>query len=266
MSKMLPPWSLEMGSSRLLISYLLCLGEGLSFVHAAFKELLECRSVLQHSYAYSFFKFESLALKRHRRGTRLHNEKAAFEQMQSELEMITEQMSDIVARSHLRATQTQILFLTAGASERRREFSNVIFTLMSEEWKRQKAAENKAGSGKTSPIPLPARVDNNTEGIFNQAQPGGDVAEMASPIQNQQQQRNHETVRDALLASLEAFMANSDEAPLFTARVDNDAGENFYEEDDEDDGQFGRSWACSACTYMNTTGRHCAMCGTPAGS
>ena len=70
------------------------LGAGLSFVHAAFKELLECRSVLQHSYPFSFFRYESLALKRHRHGKRLWNEKTTFEQMQSELEMITEQMSD----------------------------------------------------------------------------------------------------------------------------------------------------------------------------
>ena len=52
--------------------------------------------------------------------------------------MITEQMSDIVARSHLRATQVQITFLTAGAAEKREEFTNLMFTILNEEKKELK--------------------------------------------------------------------------------------------------------------------------------
>lgn len=269
-------------------------GTGLSFVHAAFKELLECRSgkcgssgimpnhgvfyrilinlfsffpnipVLQHSYAYSFYKFESLAMKRMRHGKRLWNEKAAFEQMQSELEIITEQMSDIVARSHLRATQTQILFLTVGASERRSEFANLIFTLINEEKKRQHMATPRpvrnglsaaASSSSIQRIPaVPATGGLVIQGLASAPQnnANGEVNE-----RQQQQQATQETVREALLASLEAFMANTENQPTFVARVD-------AASDADDDDEVFSSWACSACTYMNSSGRRCAMCGTTA--
>jgi hypothetical protein len=74
-------------------------GEGLSFVHDAFAELLECRSMLQHSYAHSFYRYDMSTIRRSRALKRRMTEKAAFEQLQSELEMLTEQMSDVVARS-----------------------------------------------------------------------------------------------------------------------------------------------------------------------
>lgn len=74
-------------------------GEGLSFVHDAFIELLECRSMLQHSYAHSFFRYDMSSINRSRALKRRMTEKAAFEQLQSELEMLAEQMSDVVARS-----------------------------------------------------------------------------------------------------------------------------------------------------------------------
>lgn len=266
---------------------------GLSFVHNAFKELLECRSVLQHSYAYSFFKFESLAFKRQRQGKRAWNEKTAFEQLQSELEIITEQMSDIVARSHLRATQTQILFLTVGASERRNEFSNLIFTLMREEKKREQNAASSAAKAPRSSrsigaIPITAiNVSNvpavGTDTLVVQGLANGEADdENVTQVVNRQQAT--ETVREALMASLEAFMANTDDHPTFVAHVDVDDDDNQAEENDDEEngiavanGAFGgeqhddddgeeeefRRWACSACTYMNTTGRHCAMCGTP---
>jgi hypothetical protein len=83
-------------------------GRGLSFVHAAFVELLECRSVLQHSYAFSFFRYKSVSEHRHKLPRGRTAEKMAMEKSQAELEMMTEQISDLVARSHLRATQTQV--------------------------------------------------------------------------------------------------------------------------------------------------------------
>lgn len=253
-------------------------GKGLSFVHAAFKELLECRSVLQHSYAYSFFKFESLAMKRVRHGKRLWNEKAAFEQMQSELEIVTEQMSDIVARSHLRATQTQILFLTVGASERRNEFSNLIFTLINEEKKRKQTSASRSAriaSQLTAAAPNMQQLTHaaNTlsiQGVAPQVHGArnqqGDLSEsQAHQEQQQQLQATQETVREALLASLEAFMANTEGQPTFVAQAnvnsDVDDFEEDEEEEDEDDEHF-TSWACPACTYMNSGGSRCAMCNT----
>lgn len=285
-------------SVRYLIFSSCSISVGLSFVHAAFKELLECRSVLQHSYAYSFFKFESLAFKRQRQGKRAWNEKTAFEQLQSELEIITEQMSDIVARSHLRATQTQILFLTVGASERRNEFSKLIFTLLREEKKREKSAASSAakpprsstpGWSRSLPaVPLATLGENNvraagTGTLVVQGLANGEAGD-DDETQTEQQLQATETVREALMASLEAFMANTDEHPTFVAHVDtgddddnevgdddetgiSEANEVLEEEndDDEDDEEEFNSWACSACTYMNTTGRHCAMCGTAPG-
>lgn len=114
-------------------------GQGLSFVHAAFTELLECRSVLQHSYAFSYFRYPSLYSGLMVSGRR--REKVTFERLQSELEMLTEQMSDIVARRHLRATQVQITFLTANAAEKRQDLSNLLFSILHDEEKESKKAK-----------------------------------------------------------------------------------------------------------------------------
>jgi len=136
-------------------------GKGLSFIHNAFFELAECRSTLRHSYAFSFYRYPSktftipsssppmsyLGSKR--------KEKFRFERLQSELEILTEQMSDIVARSHLRASQIQITYLTAGAAEKRLELNNFLFQIYREEKreatrqkKREAEAEKKAIEGK----------------------------------------------------------------------------------------------------------------------
>lgn len=258
-------------------------GKGLSFVHAAFKELLECRSVLQHSYVYSFFKFESLAFKRQRHGKRAWNEKTAFEQLQSELEMITEQMSDIVARSHLRATQTQILFLTVGASERRNEISNLIFSLLKEEKRKQDTASDvkpRSIRNIASLLPIDDGVVSNSPAAAAAAAAAGSLVVQGLANEDDGEAQNDpqatETVREALMASLDEFLANTEDEPTFLAHIEVDedddeggvimggeASDEFDEdEDDADDEEFS-SWACSACTYMNTRGRHCAMCGTP---
>eukprot|EP00816_Leptocylindrus_hargravesii_P005436 CAMPEP_0196821042 /NCGR_PEP_ID=MMETSP1362-20130617/77541_1 /TAXON_ID=163516 /ORGANISM="Leptocylindrus danicus, Strain CCMP1856" /LENGTH=1396 /DNA_ID=CAMNT_0042200105 /DNA_START=339 /DNA_END=4526 /DNA_ORIENTATION=- len=90
---------------------------GLSFIHDAFCELLECRSLLQHSYVFAFRRY------RHSSNVnfsiRARTEKMGFEVLQSELEMVTEHLSDIVGRSHIRATRNQIRFLTAAAADKR---------------------------------------------------------------------------------------------------------------------------------------------------
>lgn len=73
--------------------------EGLSFVYDAFTELLECRTMLQNSYAHSYFRYDLSTVKRSRALKRRMTEKAAFEQSQAELEMLAEQLSNVVARS-----------------------------------------------------------------------------------------------------------------------------------------------------------------------
>lgn len=79
-------------------------GAGLSFVHDAFAELLECRSMLQHSYAHSYFRYDMSAMKKLRRMKRRLTEMVTFEQVQAELETLTEQMSDVIARSRKYST------------------------------------------------------------------------------------------------------------------------------------------------------------------
>ena len=85
-------------------------GKGISFVHAAFSELLECRSMLQHSYVFAFINYKT---------RQQSNEKKVYERIQSELELLTEQISDVVARAHIRASETQIVFLTKVTSGKR---------------------------------------------------------------------------------------------------------------------------------------------------
>jgi len=133
---------------------------GLSFVHAAFTELLECRSFLQHSYAFAFFRYPTLYYLRRNRIVKLRQrEKATFEQFQAELEMLTEQTSDIVARKHLRATQTQIMFLTSEAAEKRRAFSSFIITVLDDERKEKAANERQGRESNTPSRSFPPPID-----------------------------------------------------------------------------------------------------------
>ena len=85
-------------------------GKGLCFLYAAFSELDECRSVLLHSYPFAYYRYANVDLRRHgyRKFRYLLRERKQFEKLQSELELITENMSDIVARKHLRANESQV--------------------------------------------------------------------------------------------------------------------------------------------------------------
>jgi len=187
-------------------------GKGLSFVHSAFTELLECRSVLKHSYAFSFFRYPAFYQFRHYgQLSNRRREKTTFERLQSELEIMTEQMSDIVARSHLRATKVQITFLTSSAAERRNDFTNLMFSILNEERKETKLTR----------APKSLGINVISEGSVSQ------------------RHRN-----DGVLPSpLDEFMSR--------AQLDPTGGnENHL-----------NMWACSACTYMNSGGFRCAICG-----
>lgn len=195
-------------------------GKGLSFVHAAFTELLECRSVLKHSYAFSFFRYPSMY--NFRRFAQLNSrrrEKVTFERIQSELEMLTEQMSDIVARAHLRATQVQITFLTAHAAEKREDFSNLIFSILHEERKEAMFEE---------------KVFAPTSSLTNQRFVLGRDDENSSDEEG-----------DRFRSSLTSMLARN--LPLDLEEIGAPP--------------VAQMWECPACTYMNSSGRHCAMCG-----
>lgn len=207
---------------------------GLSFIHSAFTELLECRSTLKYSYAFSFFRYPTFFhFRKMDELKRIRKEKHMFEKFQSELEMITEQMSDILARSHIRASQVQISFVTAGAAEKRIDFSSLMFSILHQE--RGKKIRPKADFGDEKPKhrrsgdrqnPWTSESDSSSDDDF-------DEFEDDSPG------RWNDT-----LNFLEPVLPNQ---PV-----------GF-------DGEIGgtQMWACTACTFMNTGGRRCEICATP---
>lgn len=205
-------------------------GKGLSFVHAAFTELSECRSVLKHSYAFSYFRYPSLHhFRRYGQLSSRRREKSTFERLQSELEMLTEQMSDIVARSHLRATQVQINFLTANAAEKREDFSNLIFSILHDEGKEAISSDEKPSSAFLASRSLESASRARV------AVPGFDFRLFA----NDDSGDDEDEIRAALRQVL-----------------------NTLEGDQAGSIPMDQMWECSACTYMNSGGRRCAMCGT----
>lgn len=129
--------------------------------------------------------------------------------------MITEQMSDVLARSHIRASQVQISFLTAGAAEKRVDFSNLMFSILHEE--RGKDRRRREGD--------PSRKRRGSSDRLN---PWTGMIEDRSDHSSDDDYDSHETFLD-----------------------------------DGDGGSDGTAmWACSACTFMNSRGRRCEMCGT----
>lgn len=225
-------------------------GIGLSFVHAAFTELLECRSVLQHSYVFSYFRYKSINPKIYRLAKRLLKEKVAFEQTQAELEMMAEQMSNVVARAHLRATRAQITFLTATSADKRKEFSNLMLNLLNEERKEERSEagdeseKEKAFQGLHRAILNGSRVT----GFANVGRSANGTS--SSRETSRASSEDNKAIEQALKASLEEFIANTGSRDVLN--IDGDTNEDQ-----------GMDWPCSACTYMNNAGNHCAICGTP---
>jgi Ariadne domain len=210
-------------------------GRGLSFIHAAFTELLECRSMLQHSYAMSYFRYKPVSIWRFGRRA---SEQTAFEQFQAELEVMTEQISDVVARSHIRASQSQIMFLTKAAAEKRKEFSNVMINILFEDKQetqnRLKQSQQEAGDGYQPQTLAGGSLDTIT-GLEGGIRSTGAIDDSTS-------------IERAVRRSLQNFLARS------TA----DTG-MLYTEDEE---VGGADWPCHVCTYVNSGGRRCSMCGT----
>jgi hypothetical protein len=233
---------------------------GLSFVHAAFTELLECRSFLQHSYAFAFFRYPALYYIRRNRVVKMRQrEMSTFGQFQSELEMITEQMSDIVARTHLRATQTQIMFLTGEAAEKRRNLSNFLIAILNDARKEERDNAGMENDAQRCSIPPPidiggmlARLQSRVPVRNEHDGMDSDDSGVTNPYPGLRQRREIEeeaAMQEALQASLQAFVAES----------------QFHEtgsDTEEAEGPFAE-WSCESCTYMNSRGRTCAMCGNP---
>lgn len=217
--------------------------KGLSFVHSAFTELLECRSVLQHSYIFSYFRFTSIHPKRYRLIKPLLKEKLAFEQTQAELEMMTEQISNVVARRHLRATQAQIMFLTATSAEKRKEFSNLMLNLLNRE-RAEENSEARVGNESAEEKALRERYQSLLR--------GGRITGLATNRRSADRvpaNEDNEAIEQALRASLDDFRANT-------------GSRDVLEIDGENNDDTVKDWPCSACTFMNNGGKQCEMCGT----
>jgi hypothetical protein len=185
-------------------------------------------------------------------------EMANFEQFQSELEMMTEQMSDVVARTHLRATQTQIMFLTCEAAEKRRNLSNFLIGVLNDERKEERENPERENDAQRRSIPPPidiggmlARLQSGVPMRNEHDDMDSDDNGVTDPYPGRLQRREIEeeaAMQEALQASLQAFIAES----------------QSHETDgstEEAEGPF-TEWSCEACTYMNPRGRTCAMCGT----
>jgi hypothetical protein len=175
---------------------------------------------LRYSYPYSFFRYPTFFhFRRIDELNQIRKEKILFEKYQSELEMITEQMSDVLARSHIRASQVQISFLTAGAAEKRVDFSNLMFAILHEERGKDRQRREDDPTRKT-------RRSNNS----------------LNPWTGSLEDRSD-------------YSSDDDYDPNLQAFVEDELGYG--------DGNDGPAmWACSACTFMNTRGRRCEMCGT----
>lgn len=261
-------------------------GKGLSFIHNAFFELAECRSTLRHSYAFSFYRYPSKAFSKVSLSpptsylVNKRKEKFRFERLQAELETLTEQLSDIVARSHLRASQIQITYLTSGAAEKRLELNNFIFQIYREEKRealRQKKREEEARKHPPTASRFYAPTQNRTiplsasEEMFNRLIQLREQRNGATPFLTVGElQSNGRDLSMQLMAQDERLHAIGERLRGMEGLLRSHNRRIYQNEDDDyddDSDQYERSsipasqmWACSRCTYMNAGGRFCDMC------
>jgi Ariadne domain/Zn-finger in Ran binding protein and others len=224
-------------------------GEGLSFIHSAFSELLECRFMLQHSYAFAFFRYKSRHDIKYKLQRRQLNEKLRFEQFQAELELMTEQISDVVARTHIRATQNQITFLTAATAAKRKEFSNVMINILREEEKDDTRDNKKSEKHRKHRDSVSL---DSTYGLVASMLPNSSQSRLGTASHSNQSSDDGSdgdaAADEALRESLTAFLAN------------NAIGSNFRVNVTDDE---LHDWSCATCTYMNAgSDRRCEMCST----
>lgn len=136
--------------------------EVLEFLQNGYEELNKCRQMLSASYAYTFFEFgdddEYHTLRSPKMiirlsHSRLDERKRSFESLQSELEFLTELLSDVVARRRLRASRSQIIHTTKAAKSKRIELEDIVLSyrtsdmLSSTDRKNRKTSSSKKSSG-----------------------------------------------------------------------------------------------------------------------
>ena len=154
--------------------------------------------------------------------------------------MLTEQMSDIVARSHLRATQNQISFLTLSAAEKRKDFSLLMLSILCDE-QREDSGEAKKDKDANQIRRRSGRRHIARGGTDNVRIITEDTLDALRSARAETQE-----VNEALRASLQDFMTRP----------------HSMEVDDTHGGDGVSMWSCSACTFVNESGSRCAMCNT----
>jgi hypothetical protein len=175
-----------------------------------------------------------------------------FEQFQADLEIVTEHLSDIVARAHLRATQTQIMFLTSGAAEKRRDFSNLMLTILHDELREQTYAN--ANDRPT------LSVSDDDDGPYESMMRGATKKMLVLELFPET------AIRAGLDLPIEPF---GDGADVYNelervVRQSLNLGEPEHQQAHALDPSYRwAQWSCPACTYANIGGSHCAMCDTP---
>lgn len=225
------------------------LWDGLYFIHAAFVELLECRSVLKNSYIFAFYRYlrsNSMTFT-----VRLRKEKIRFEALQSELEMITEHLSDIVGRKHLRATRKQIQFLTSVAAEKRRELYHFVIKTSREQGKslarkanRSEVLQNTLPSERKNNLTVASLALESERMEFSQRaiNPSNEI-----PINDIRRSQENEIVENAL-------MAHAIRTSLNESSSENNRSASARNERES-------TWSCKICTFDNTANIEiCAMC------
>ena len=211
-------------SSGSLVSILKGTGDVLEFLHNGYEELHKCRQILSASYAYTFFEFsEDEEYMRNSKMTirlsysRLDERKRSFESLQSELEFLTELLSDVVARRRLRASRSQIIQTTKAARSKRIELEDIVLSyrtsdiLSSGDRKGRKSSSSRKSPG-------------NALASFEDERDISDIAAFLSHLENQMSPARStpagNTSRRSTPASTNATLASrigSSSAPSTTA-------------------------------------------------
>lgn len=133
-------------------------------------------------------------------------------------------MSDIVARSHIRATQIQINLLTVEAAQRRMEFCTLIFKVLREERNEKQQKESESNHRKHENTHTRRQNFVLPEHAFDHIERIADVG-----VEDLQDENYiHEMMR-----SFGDFPGHAIRGP----------------------------WSCSVCTLMNNDGGRCDACG-----
>jgi len=203
------------------------------------------------------------------------------------LEMLTEQLSDIVARKHLRATMTQIMFMTSAAAEKRRALSAFIMAMGHGHKKKQKERRRKRPDRHVIAMTPSTFQDNDYDsdhdelnldlmGYWTRGR-GARRSQLNSNIdthgrwatstaQMEPDTNNASTHNDS--DSLQEWQADHHEDAAFQLAVQASIRSHlaYTEEmtnlDSSDEEEDNHQWSCPECTYVNIGGRRCSVCGS----